>query len=69
MSDCQCLLAYTRDFQNAQANDKANKFSPEWPYSVYQVHLEEIFDCFDSLRPSLQFFSHVGASLPGLNQY
>ena len=24
---------------------------------------------FDSLRPSQQFFSHVGTGLPGLNQY
>ena len=24
---------------------------------------------FDSLRPCQQFFSHVGAGLPGLNQY
>ena len=25
--------------------------------------------CFDSLRPSQQFFSHVWTGLPGLNQY
>ena len=25
--------------------------------------------CFDSLRPSRQFFSHVGTGLPGFNQY
>ena len=25
--------------------------------------------CFDSLRPSQQFSSHVGTGLPGLNQY
>ena len=28
-----------------------------------------LFVCFDSLRPSQQFFSHVGTGLPGLNQY
>ena len=28
-----------------------------------------IFVCFESLRPSQQFFSYVGMSLPGLNQY
>ena len=27
------------------------------------------FALFDSLRPSQQFFSHVGMGLPGLNQY
>ena len=29
----------------------------------------KVFVCFDSLRPSQQFFSHVSMSLPGLNQY
>ena len=27
------------------------------------------FVCFDSLRPSQQFFSHMGTDLPALNQY
>ena len=25
--------------------------------------------CLDSVRPSQQFFNHVGMGLPGLNQY
>ena len=29
----------------------------------------KVFVCFDSLHPSLQFFSHVSMGLPGLNQY
>ena len=32
-------------------------------------HLPDLFVWFDSLCPSLQFFSHVGMGLPGLNQY
>ena len=28
-----------------------------------------LFVCFDSLRPSQHFFSHVGTGLPALNQY
>ena len=28
-----------------------------------------LFVCLDSLHPSQQFFSYLGTSLPGLNQY
>ena len=33
-------------------------------------HIELVFALFfDSLRPSQQFVSYIGTSLPGLNQY
>ena len=33
--------------------------------------MEDMFVCFEALRPSQQFFSHVGTepTLPGFNQY
>ena len=39
--------------------------------NILVLHLGKVllFICFDSLHPSQQFFSHVGTSLPGLNQY
>ena len=40
--------------------------------NLHKLNLSQIFVLFvwfDSLCPSPQFFSHVGTSLPGLNQY
>ena len=40
-----------------------------WAATMF-FNLKEVYVCLiDSLRPSQQFFSHVGADLPGLNQY
>ena len=38
---------------------------------MYIPHGQDLdkFICFDSLRPSQQFFSHVGTCLAGSNQY
>ena len=38
-------------------------------HGIINFALVYLLVCFDSLRPSPQFFSHVGMALPGLNQY
>ena len=38
-------------------------------YKNLDVIVYCIFFLFDSLRPSQQFFSHIGRGLPELNQY
>ena len=36
---------------------------------IRYIYYHRLIVCFDSLRPSQHFFSHVGKGLPGLNQY
>ena len=55
--------------RNVMDQDVSFSLEVSFPSSNIYRDIMCLFVCFDSLHPSLQFFSHVWMGLPGLNQY